>query len=158
MMGLAVVSLVIGILIPNNGTTLLLVGRGYCLCQSLKLKPGDAATVGIMMICGLGICEAQNSFFSTAGIGTSAAMVSTTVPGFAIGYMEIILDNLIFLPFLFLMTFVFVKIYKLDRPISGADYFYAELEEIGPIQAKEKRVIDILIAMILYYLPVNGMA
>ncbi len=150
LLGISLVSLVAAILIPNSGTTMLIVGLAYGLCLSLNLKPGQRAAAGIMMMAGFGVPEVQSFIYAPQGIGASAAMVSTTVEGFSISYFEIIRDNIIFLPIVIILPFLFSKIYKPEQAINGVDFFKAELEKLGPIEGKEKRCMTILALMIVY--------
>lgn len=150
LMAISLVSLVVTILIPNTFIVILVIGMGYGLCKSLDLQSGDTAAVGIMMASGLFVCEAQNFLYSPQGIGATAAMISTTIPGFDIGYSEIILDNIIFLPMLVIFPIVFSKIYKPDKPISGVEHFKNELAAMGPLQKGEKNAIIILALMVVY--------
>lgn len=150
LIAISMVSVVIAILIPNNLIILLVIGLGYGLCQSLDLKSGDSAAVGIMMASGLFVCEAQNFLYCPQGIGGTTAMISTTIPGFSIGYVEVIKDNIIFLPLMIILPLVFSKLYRPDKPISGVEYFQNELSLMGPLNKSEKNAIIILILMIVY--------
>ncbi len=150
LLAIALVSIVVAVLIPNTFVVILVIGLGYGLCQSLNLQSGDAAAVGIMLASGLFVAEAQNFLYSPQGIGAASAMISTTIPGFEITYAEIIMDNLIFLPLLIILPFVFSKLFKPDKPISGVEYFKNELARIGPMQKGERNAIIILLAMVVY--------
>jgi len=149
LMGMAILGLVAAIAIPSVFTTILVAGIGYGLCMALGLKKGDNAAVGIMLMAALGVCEAQNFLYSPQGIGATTAMVATAIDGFQIGYVEIIKDNLIFVPFLFLLPVLFSKLFKADN-INGIDYFKQQLKDLGAISKKEKIVIAILVVMVVY--------
>ncbi len=149
LMGLAIISLVAGILIPTGVVGMLVLGIAYGFCCALDLKPGDKAAVGIMLMGGLGVCEAQNILYSATGIGASVAMVGTAIENFSVGYVEIIKDNIVFLPILFILPFMYSKMFKAEN-INGEDYFRQQLKEMGPVSAEEKKMSVILILMILY--------
>ncbi len=150
LLAISLVSLIIAILVPNTFVVLLIIGLGYGLCQSLNLSPGDTAAVGIMMASGMFVAEAQNFLYSPQGIGAAAAMISTTIPGFDIPYIEIVLDNIVFLPLLVIYPFLFSKLYKPNKPISGVEYFQNELNAMGSLQKGERNAIIILLLMVVY--------
>ena len=149
LMGLVLIGIVVAFLIPAGTSAILTMGIGYGLCRALNLKPGDPAAVGIMMTSFYGFAEAQNFVYNPHGNGAAASFIATALPGFEIGYMEIIIDNIVFVPMVFALAFIFSRVFKADK-ITGLDAYQEKLKELGKLQRNEISTLVILILMILF--------
>ena len=67
--------------------------------------------------------------------------VAGGVTDLTITYTDYLMQNIIFLPFGFVMAFTMSKLFKANVTIEGKAYFKAQLEEMGAFKKKRKRYL-----------------
>lgn len=129
------------------------------------LKPG--ASFVAMSAFAFGICTALGLGRSKAAAGIMiAAAFATLVPGYfiytptnvglllgiggavtdtAVTYFEFMKHNIVFVPFIFITTWMLTKLFKPETAIDGKAYFQEEQRKLGKISADE---IKTAIAMV----------
>lgn len=148
--GLGLVGIILAIMIPSASTGMLCVAMAYGICQALHLQPHSKAAAGLMLMGVAALTSSQNFIYSPEGVGGCAAMTGTVIEGFNINYTEVIFDNIIFVPLIFMMAFIYSKVFKAEEEFSSADYCRQKLTELGKIDKTEIRSIIILIFLVLF--------
>lgn len=144
------ICLVLAILIPTavNGLVAIFIAAGFV--QALGIRKFSPAAAGIMLLSGIGCFLFNHAFYSNLGIGFIATSAATVIKDFNIGYVEMIFDNLPSILWVFLIGWVFSKVFKPDTELPGKEVFKEKLAELGPMQGAEKRVAVILGLMVIY--------
>lgn len=148
--GLGVLGVVLAILIPSASTGMLCVAMAYGICQALQLKPNSSEAAGLMLMAVVALTASQNFIYSPEGVGGCAAMVGSVIDGFSISYMEVLLDNIVFIPLVFVMAFVYSKIFKPEKDFSSAEFCREKLSELGKIEKNEINAVVILLFLVAF--------
>lgn len=144
----AIFTTVVSILVPGMGMGIIHIMLAISLIRAMGYKQNDNVACGLMMMSIYGMTTAQNFLYSPSGNGTAAAMISTVIDGYRLGYVQIILENLIFIPQMLAICFLFTKIYKAE--INQTDFAKEKLKELGPVTSAEKKIAIILCAMVIF--------
>lgn len=148
--GLGVLGIVLAVLIPSASTGMLCVAMAYGICQALQLKPNSNAAAGLMLMAVVALTASQNFIYSPEGVGGCAAMVGTVLEGFSISYMEVLLDNIIFIPLVFVMAFVYSKVFKPETEFSSTEFCHTKLAELGKVEKNEISAVIILLFLVTF--------
>lgn len=144
----AIFTTAVSILVPGMGMGIIHIMLALSLIRAMGYKANDNIACGLMMISVYGMTTAQNFLYSPSGNGTAAAMISTVIDGYQLGYVQIIIENLIFIPQMLAICFLFTRIY--GAKIHQTDFAKNKLKELGPLTKAEKRIIIILCAMVIF--------
>lgn len=147
LMGIAGAGVVIALLIPG-GSPVAFAALAFSICKAFNLGPSNTAT-GIM-ITSATACLLPGMFFMDPGnVGILIAVADTVTPT-TVTYADYMLHNIIFLPFCFLVPFVWSKVFKPEIEINGKDYFKKKLDSLGAMKTEEKKAIYVLIILVAF--------
>ena len=139
---------VVSILVPGMGMGIIHIMLAISLIRAMGYNKDDNVACGLMMMSVYGMTTAQNFLYSPSGNGTAAAMISTVIDGYQLGYVQIIFENIIFIPLMAVICLLFTRIYK--AKLNKSDFAKEKLKELGPITSAEKKIIVILCAMVIF--------
>ena len=147
--GIVAVAIIINYLTSGNGI-MIIVTMCVGLCQALDL--GKSKESALLLLTG-----AMASSFSSTGfvyapqfLAMLQAGGSTVIPGFAIEYLQFMLQTCPWILFLFLVTFIATKVFKTKGAINGKAYFAAEYKALGTMGAAEKKAAVITVLMLIF--------
>lgn len=151
LIGIVLIDIVINFVIPAGSNAYIMMAFALALIKALDLDYFNPMAVSILLITIFGLRESNDWVYGVQAIGTSVAYCQATVPELSVGFLDIILDNVIFIPIPFIVAFLYTKIFKLETPFKGGtEYFKTELKHMGPMSRDEKKVAAVLILMLFY--------
>lgn len=151
-MGLSLIGIVFAILIPSATVSMIVLFIGVGICKGLDIKPKSNMAAGIIMMAGLSVTCAQHYLYSATGVGVPLAMLEQTFPGFKVSYLQIIFNNIVMLPEIFVVGFILSKMFKPEKEISSKEYFKGKLSELGEWTENEKKVMGVLVVTFLFFI------
>lgn len=146
--GLAGLCIISAILIPSIFTSFAVMTLAYGICLALGLQKGKA-TAGIMLVSGVVFAEATHFLYIPQGVGVSLSVINQ-VMDLPSSYLMIVKHTIVFVPMVFLVTFLIGKMMKPEVPINGIAYFKQELTALGPMSQNDKKTLSILVLLVLY--------
>ena len=151
-MGLSLIGIVFAILIPSATVSMIVLFIGVGICKGLDIKPKSNMAAGIIMMAGLSVTCAQHYLYSATGVGVPLAMLEQTFPGFKVSYLQIVFNNIVMLPEIFIVGFILSRMFKPEKEISSKDYFKGKLAELGNWTENEKKVMGVLVVTFLFFI------
>ena len=148
--GIIVAGIIIGYATGSTAAALM-AAFCYVICKAFDLKPGKEAML-IMMSGILSASTIQMFVYKPLFLGPMIAQAQTVVPGFAFAPLEILKDNFIFVPMLFLIVFCLDKILKPQVSVDGKAFFQKEYNALGSMSVNEKKTSAVMIVLVAFML------
>ena len=148
--GLAFAGIVLNLMLPGQVFVPLIV-LGYGICLALDLGRSKTA-VGIMLAAAIGSSMPLSFIFAPNGFGVNLSAANAVDPTLTVGFIQYFLQNLIFLPLIFIMVFIIGKLFKPDIVFQGKEYFNTEYKNLGKMEPIERKSALIVILLIIYLL------
>lgn len=151
LVGIVLIDIAINFVIPAGSNAYIMMAFALALIKALDLEYFNPMAVSILLITIFGLRESNDWIYGVQAIGTSVAYCQAAVPDLSVGFIDIILDNVIFIPIPFIVAFLYTKIFKPETPFKGGtEYFKTELKNMGPMSTDEKKVAAVLVLMLFY--------
>lgn len=133
------------------GSTLMLIAiltLAYGITQALELGKSKASA-GIMMATAMCFLDAGNFIFTPNGFGVLMGICSTITP-LEISYLNFFIQNAVFVPLVYILGFIIIKIMKPEKSIDGKQYFIEQYNALPKITKEEKKLTGVLIGLLVY--------
>lgn len=150
--GLVVAGIVANLILPG-AWSVAFAALGYGICKAFNLGKSKEAA-GIMMTAAMANLMPGFFVMDPSNVGVLIG-VAGGVTDLTITYTDYLMQNIIFLPFGFVMAFTMSKLFKANVTIEGKAYFKAQLEEMGAFKKEEKKVLGVLIFFFLFLITSN---
>lgn len=140
--GLCLTGILINLLTAGNqGFVYALLALCYNLCEALKLGK-SRASCGIMLTGVISMLSVGYFIYgpSMMGLMFSAAGEFVSPPG----YIEFFLQNACFVPLIFIIGAVIIRIAAPEKPIEGKAFFQEELRAMGKLSKDEKKLMAMM--------------
>lgn len=145
MIGLALVGLVLNIFIPSQACLPMAV-LAYSICKALNLGISKAST-GIMLSAAAGALLPLMFMFGPSVAVVYTSGMSVTGDSFP-SWVSFFMQNMISVVFLFIMVFIYSKIFKADVSISGKAYFTEKYAALGKMTIAEKKCLMVCLFLV----------
>lgn len=148
--GVMTLSIVISFL-TNSMAGILLCAFAYGVCKSLGLQKSKESAI-LMMVSVLGGATIQLCVYKPMFMTIINGMVAEVMPGFAIQYLEMLIANWPVIIMLYVVTEVFLRVFKVDVKTNLGDEYKRKLAELGPMSSDEKKGTILAIITLIYAL------
>ena len=150
-MGLALIGIVFGVLIPSASASMIVLFLGMGICKGLDIKPYSNMAAGIIAMAGFAVVCAQHYLYSATGVGVPLALLENVIENFSVNYLQIFSNNIVMIPEIFIVAFVLTKLFKPEQSISSKEYFRKKLDDLGSWKDEEKKSIVVLVCMFMFF-------
>lgn len=140
--GLIIAGIVINIISAGStGLVFATMAFAYSICKALELGRSKAAG-GIMMASTIGMIAVGHFIYTPASLGVLFGAIEDGVS--KPGYLDFFVQNAIFVPLMFLLGFMIIRVMKPEKPINGKEFFKAELAAMGKMTPEEIKIAVML--------------
>ena len=147
--GLAIAGIICSFLAP---ATLLIAMAAlvYGICKSLDLGKSKAAA-GITLNTAMVMTTCMFFIYSPGQMGLIFNSATSVIP-IQVTYTEMLLHQWVYLPMIFVFTYINAKLCKPEGDLQGKSFFETEYARLGKMSAAEKKSVAIMLALLLFLL------
>lgn len=144
--GLGLTGIILNIIIPAQAG-IPMVTLAYGICRALDFKFSKEAS-GIMLTAVTAITAPTLVLFT--GNYTMLAIMGEGITGpVTLGWMECLLKNIVTFLFLFVMIFIFTKLFKPEHEINSHAFFVDEYKKLGKISKLELKGLAVCLILLV---------
>ncbi|MGI6227740.1 MAG: SLC13 family permease [Peptococcales bacterium] len=125
----------------------------YGICKAFNLGKSKAAC-GIMIAGAVGTLVPGFFIYTPGNLGVMLGTASSVQP-LPISFVEYFMQNVVFIPLIFILGFMITKVMKPEVNIDGKDYFVEQQKSLGKMSNDEKKTCFILVVLVTYLLTTN---
>lgn len=122
----------------------------YGICKAFDLGKSKASA-GIMIAAAFATLVPGYFIYTPTNVGLLLGIGNSVVP-LTVTYFDFMKENIVFVPFIFITTWLLTKMFKPETSIDGKSYFLAEQAKLGKMSLAEKKTAIATICLFVYLL------
>lgn len=147
-MGMILLGAVTNILIPGTLIGVMLLGLAYSVCEALDLGKSKAAC-GIMCAVLFGLFDSGNFIYTPGWISVLYGVIGG-VMDISTAYSKYFIDNIIFIPLMFIQGFILSVVMKPEKEMNGKQFFIDKKNALGKMTVTDKKVFIVLLLFMVF--------